>query len=520
MTFAILALAVAVSPEPWAVPISAWIKVRPGAAVPALGSVELLAARGECEGFQVLARPPAAEVTISAPPLQGPGGGRLEVVLYREGYVPVRTPSNAQGAPGLWPDPLIPAALDHPEDRASTAERPLVFRGEVCVPASVPPGRYQGAVALGARGKPAASVQVAVDVQPFAIPATSSLPNSFGLSLHTIARGHRLPPEQARPLLWAYARELLRHRLSPYGLTMDGSEDDGGLRPFLDGTALPSGARFTTLDARGPLAAWTHRFSKRLATAQPFFYAKDEPRPEDVGLVLRQSAEARAAGLPVLVTSPYDERLAPAADILAPNLNCFFPRPGPQTCKTVLPAAALRARLRPGTKVWWYQSCSSHGCGGGPISQPEIERAYQGWASYMVDHPATLNRAMGPLAFLAGIDGELYFDTTHAYAAKGDPWEDVYAFGGNGDGTLFYPGRPDRLGGAAARPITSLRLQHIRDGLEDYEMLRMLARSEPELARRCVERLVRSGYEINPDPAEWDEVRRTIAAALSGKTPR
>jgi hypothetical protein len=46
-------------------------------------------------------------------------------------------------------------------------------------------------------------------------------------------------------------------------------------------------------------------------------------------------------------------------------------------------------------------------------------------------------------------------------------------------------------------------------------MLRLLARSEPELARRCVERLVRSGYEIEPDPAVWDGVRRTAAAALS-----
>jgi len=515
-------VALGASGAPWAVPVSSWMKVRPGAAVPALESVELLAARGECEGFQVLVRPPADAVGLSVAPLRGPGNGRLAVAMYREAFVPVRTPSNAQGAPGPWPDPLIPAELDRPEerpaDRASTAERPLVFYGEVCVPESAAPGRYQGAVALRARGKAGAAVPVSVTVQPFALPATSSLPNSFGLSLYTVARGHRIPPEQARPLLWAYARELLRHRLTPHGLTMDGGAGGGEeLRPFLDGTALPSGARFTTLDARGPLEAWARQFVGRPAAAQRFFYAKDEPRPEDVPLVLRQSAEARAAGVPVLVTSPYDRRLAPAADILAPNLNCFFPRPGPPTCGAVMTVAELRQRLRPGTKVWWYQSCSSHGCGGGPADKPEVERAYSGWASYMVDHPATLNRAMGPLAFLAGIDGELYFDTAYAFGVKPDPWDDVLAFGGNGDGTLFYPGRPDLLGGEA-RPIASLRLKHIRDGLEDYEMLRLLARSEPELARRCVERLVRSGYEIEPDPAVWDEVRGTVAAALSRRT--
>src|SRR5262245_26161727 len=113
-------VAAARAEAPWAVPVSAWIKVRPGASVPALGAVELLAARGECEGFQVLVRPPAEAVTFSAPPLRGPRGGKLEVAVYREAFLPVRTPSNGQGEAGLWPDPLIPAGLDRPEDRAST----------------------------------------------------------------------------------------------------------------------------------------------------------------------------------------------------------------------------------------------------------------------------------------------------------------------------------------------------------------------------------------------------------------
>lgn len=513
----LLAWSLAAAGDPWAVPVSAWVKVRPGMKVPALGSVELLAARGECEGFQVLVWPPAEAVAISAAPLRGPPGEPLPVSLFREAFVLVRTPSNAQGAPGLWPDPLVPVEVDRPQDHASSMAKPLVFYGEVCVPAGAAPGRYAGAVSLRARGKAPAAVPVSVSVQPFALPATSSLPSAFGLSLYSVAKGHRIAPERARPLLWAYARELLRHRLSPYGLTMDGGGDDE-LRPFLDGSALPSGARFTSLDARGPLKAWAFRFAGKAEGPQRFFYAKDEPRPEDVPEVLRQSAEARAAGVPVLVTSPWDELLAPAADILAPNLNCFFRRPGPRTCKTVLTVEELRERLKPGARVWWYQSCSSHGCGGGPAAKPEIERAYSGWASYMIDHPVTLNRAMGALAFREGIDGELYFDTVHAFGTKPDPWEDVFEFGGNGDGTLFYPGRRDRLNGAEERPIASLRLKHIRDGLEDYEMLRLLARSEPELARRSVERLVRSGYEIEPDPAVWEAVRRDVAAALSRRT--
>ena len=346
----LMAWSLAAAGERWAVPVSAWVKVRPGAEVPALGAVELLAGRGECEGFQVLVRPPAEAVAISAAPLQGPGPA-LPVSLFREAFVLVRTPSNAQGAPGLWPDPLVPVEVDRPADHVSSAAKPLVFYGQLCVPSGAAPGRYEGAVTLRARGKAPAAVPVAVSVQPFVLPATSSLPNSFGLSLYSVAKGHRLAPERARPLLWAYARELLRHRISPYGLTMDDGGGDGELTPFLDGSALPSGARFTSLDARGPLKGWASRFAGRTAGPQRFFYAKDEPKPEDVPEVLRQSAEARAAGLPVLVTSPWDALLAPAADILAPNLNCFFRRPGPQTCKTVLAARELRARLPPDARV-------------------------------------------------------------------------------------------------------------------------------------------------------------------------
>jgi hypothetical protein len=514
--------------HPWAVLVPALIKVRPGVEVPGRTSISLLAARGECEGFQVLVRPPADGVTVTATPLRL-GRSSLKAELFREGFVRVETPSNSEGAAGPWPDPLLPL---EPSGR-STPAAPLVVYGEICVPPEQPPGRYAGRVRVRAEGKRAASLLVTLEVQPFAIPATSSLPNSFGLSLYSVARGHRLRPPEARPLLYEYARALLRHRVTAHGLTMDGPTPetsfdvyDAEMAPFFEGSALPNGARFTSAEVRDlPRAAgdalrlshyqrFAAHFRARQWGAQLFLYAKDEPRPEDVPLVLEQSRRARAAGVPLLVTTPYGGPLAGAADILCPTLNCFFRRPGPQTCPSVVPADRLREKLGPGVRIWWYQSCNSHGCDGGPADAPEIERAYTGWASYLVDHPPTRNRAMGPLAFLAGVDGELYYDTVQAYGTQ-DPWESVFAFGGNGDGTLFYPGRPDRIGGNAHRPVESLRLKHLRDGLEDYEYLRLLAARDPALARRSVQRLARSGYEIERDPRIWEAVRREVASAIA-----
>ncbi|MBF5041455.1 DUF4091 domain-containing protein [Aggregicoccus sp. 17bor-14] len=552
--------AVAAAPAPSAPRVvSVLEKVRPGAAPAGAAEARVSLARGECEGVQVWVPGGDAALLAAAPlTLRGPAGAVLPVTLLREAYLEVKTPSNSEGAAGAWPDALLPLSAPEPKPGAA----PRVLYAELCAPATQTPGTYRGELALGKAGTPgAARVPFTAEVQPFAIPATSSLPNSFGISLYSIARGHGLAPEspEAHQLLAEYARAMLAHRVSPHGLSMEAPPvhfEEGRARvdfraydaevgPLLDGSALPSGARATTAELRDSRQAKTdaekaayyrafaEHFREKGWTAQLFFYAKDEPRPEDAALVRAQAARVRAASapeqpsarsaatrVPVLVTAPLDEAFRSSADILAPTLNCFFPRPGPQTCRNVVPLASLRARLAPGTRVWWYQSCNSQGCTGGPAADPAIERVYRGWASYMVDHPAVLNRAMGPLAFATGVDGELYFDTVFAYNTK-DPWQDLFEFGGNGDGTLFYPGTPAHLGTARHAPVVSLRLKHLRDGLEDYEYLRLLTQlGEGEFARACVQRLARSGYDIEHDPAVWEQVRRDMTARLRARWAR
>lgn len=73
-------------------------------------------------------------------------------------------------------------------------------------------------------------------------------------------------------------------------------------------------------------------------------------------------------------------------------------------------------------------------------------------------------------------------------------WTNQFIAGGNGDGTLFYPGSPLKIGGndvlfvkcllliwivndhvgTTHIPIESIRMKQIRDGLEDMEMFRSL----------------------------------------------
>ncbi len=544
--------------QPWARAVSPFVKVRPGDDPAGTGTFSISLGRGECEGLQVYAAPGAKAVDAQVEALEpvkpvtkkkdaAPLGARL----YRVEYVEVKTASNIEGATGLWPDPLIPVEDAYTGERRralphdSTAQRPLVLYVEVCAPESLAPGAYQGAVVLRAKNREQTRIAIDAQVQPFVLPATSSLPNTFGISTFSLATGHGVEAltDEGRALLFRYGQAALMHRFSLHGMgidppptrvekgeaIIDWSGYDKEVGPFLEGTALPSGARFTTTEVRqnpwlkteaerlAYLRAFRKHFDEKGWNAQLFFYAKDEPKPEDVPQVLRESREARTVGrLPVLVTHWIDETLTPAADIVSPTLNCFFKRAGPQTCPKVTPVEGMRRVAGPKKQIWWYQACPAHGCDAGIFGDKALDRAYSGWPSYMVDHPATLNRAMGVLGWLTGVDGELYFATVYAYNFR-DPWtEGVWDFGGNGDGTFFYPGTPKKIGGKSHIPVESLRLKHLRDGLEDYEYLHALQKlGAGDFARKKAATLARSGYDIERDHEKWSRVRAELSGRLS-----
>ena len=110
-------------------------------------------------------------------------------------------------------------------------------------------------------------------------PTGSSLPNSFGISLYSLAKGHGLDPEssEARELLDAYARSALSHRVSLHGMRMapppfrgegaalkvDFSGYDEELGAYLSGKALPSSEPRSELShcttwprGNGPRKSW------------------------------------------------------------------------------------------------------------------------------------------------------------------------------------------------------------------------------------------------------------------------
>ena len=168
---------------------------------------------------------------------------------------------------------------------------------------------------------------------------------------------------------------------------------------------------------------------------------------------------------------------------------------------------------RPGRELWWYQSCMSHGCqpaGSCDVRQERDEAT--GYPSYAIDASAIQARAMEWLSFIYDVSGELYFDTVSqldtAWKASG-----LCDFGGHGDGTLFYPGVPSVIGGTTHIPVESIRLKMIREGMEDYEYLHLLARlGDAPLALREARRVFPAAYEVTRSaPEALYEARRRIA---------
>ena len=541
---------------------SALEKVRPYTPAPPgpAQSVDISAALNEFEPFQIIVRAESddlAGVRVELSDFAGPGGSVLakgHATVYFQHFLNLSTPSSIEGATGEWPDPLIPA-VDRYVGETRKAFPFTVKRGrnqpiwvEIYVPPKTLPGKYRATAIISALGRNDARIPINLRVWNFALPSTSSLVTSFGFNGVTALKQHRgsyTSDEELFHITGLYAKAALLHRVSTHGgsmtpppwsftggnLQIDWSRYDQEVGPLLNGTALSSkeplyGARATSIDLRTESSLdtdekkilywreWTRHFKEKGWFDRLFNYVWDEPPLKDYSKVLASGRIARRADpkLSNLVTAPQHEQLSEVIDLWVPLINCFEAKPGfAEFCPQIVTRESRERETHRGKSLWWYQSCASHGCSG------DGGEYFRGWPSYMIDASGTSNRIMQWLTWSYGIQGELYFSMNDSFGRDTDPWDNIFMHGGNGDGTLFYPGRPERIGGVSHIPIESIRLKLIREGLEDYEYLSLLRRQDPEAAQfveRCVKKLVRTTYSWERQPAVLLAVRRELGDEL------
>ncbi|HYD41941.1 MAG TPA: glycoside hydrolase domain-containing protein [Anaeromyxobacter sp.] len=541
----LLAVCAALPPSVNAATVStagASVKILRNQAPTASRAVAISAARNEFEAFQILVTGPATGVTASATALSNGTTAIGPVRLFREELirmVHLSAPDAIVAAGGWVPDALVPDVDDVVGEKRNAFVNFHVAAGEtraiwaeVRVPASAAAGTYTGSVTVRfAEGT--ATVPVTLTVHDFALPAKASLKSAFTLAYGTLPAGHGIstaatvfPPLRAR-----YGQLALDHRVSlaPH---RDGDTSiahfEAAYGPLVGGTAATQqpGAALTSVEfvaghtnTAGMKSWYDHFVAKGWGGDKLLQYTCDEPPATcawtDIPTRLR-AAKAANPAFRTLVTSSLGQIQAAEAkhgiailrdlDLIVPVINHLWDRPGEVYAGPQYQKYASFVASGPRKELWAYQSCMSHGCGG-------ASSHFTGWPSYMIDASAVRNRAMQWLEFLYGVTGELYYETTMAYTH--DAWSNQWDFTGNGDGTLFYPGTPARIGGATHIPVASIRLKMIREGMEDFEYLKLLSDlGDRAMAQREASTLFPSAYQTAQSPEALMAARARIAQRI------
>jgi hypothetical protein len=487
-------------------PTTVWVasateKILPSEPARTETTARIAAARNEFEAFQVVVTGSARRVEATATALTGPTpAGATEpatlrgIHLYAEPLINITQASAPDGATGRFPDALVPAV-----DEITGQKRPAlpfdVRRGEsraiwveVFVPSDAAPGFYTGSVTVSIAGRIAAVVPVELTVWSFTLPSTASLRSAFGLMWGTLPSGHGFSDSDIVTFATVRARYgqlALDHRVTisrhDDGLWYDLAHFDTYYGPLMNGEAPTrlAGARLTSVEYLGgledveSLSRWATHYRAHEAKGwfeRLFQYTCDEPpRSCNWADIARRAQVAKTADpqFRTLVTTSIQQAdlngVTGYIDLLVPLVNFMDDKWGTYAGNQRAFYDPFLAQGPP-KELWMYQSCMSHGCGG-------TSSYFTGWPSYMIDASAARNRAMQWLLFRYRATGELYWETTYAFL--GDAWTSQWAFSGNGDGTLFYPGTPRKIGGTTDIPVASIRLKMIREGMEDYEYLKL-----------------------------------------------
>ena len=460
---------------------------------------------------------PLVGLTASVGPLAGPGGAAIEaanVELSQVYYHFVETPTDRTGVRDWWPDALPP--LDKPVDVPAGRNQPIWVL--VHVPEGATAGDYVGTVSLKAEGF-WVEVPIGLHVWDFTLPKENHLATAFGLSLGTIAQYHHLKTDDDRRRVWEkYLALMSRSRLSPYDpAPMDPIRvrlmpDADPPRAELDFDAfdrefarvtekyhftnyrLPmhgmGGGTFhdRTDPSIGPYAAGSPQYEATFASYagqlrehleqkgwldMMYVYWFDEPDPKDYEFVAdgMKRLKRYAPGLARMLTEqPEDNVLAGTVDIWCPVSHNYDA------------GEAEKCRAR-GERFWWYVCC-------GPKAP---------YCTLFIDHPATELRVWHWQTWQRDIVGTLvwqanYWTSGAAYPdGHQNPYEDPMGWvsgystpkgtkrpWGNGDGRFLYPpltaATPEIAGEGPVldSPVSSIRLEMLREGVEDYEMLYLL----------------------------------------------
>ncbi|MBN1889657.1 MAG: DUF4091 domain-containing protein [Thermoflexales bacterium] len=543
------------------------------AAVPsATGSeIKLYAAQNEFEPFQLVVKPASAgSVTVNLDPF----GGGITAELYQVKYVNIAVATDSLGRTGPYPDPLWP--LENGAQLSLPAGQNTAFWFSVFVPPGTAAGDYTSNAHVGG-----VSIPVRLHVFNFAIPDALHVKSQMNFSYQAILEKYSVPGADAE--YWAYVdgikQYFIDHRLTPKGPLWPGGLTGGGSfaesfitydcgthslsdpygiwgfedlaqryiagaglldgqfsAPFNGGAGYPSfmAASFAHNDpsqdqrpspfcghTRGagdwlqnPTSPYNLAWFAYVTAMQDYLnglgyldeayhYFANEPQDladYDAVAWYSQYSHAAAPNLKLMVSEEprpeiYDQPGA-HVDIWLPVLNNYSP------------AVSHQRERDHGEESWVYFLHGTRPPYFNPIT---------------LDHPGVESKLTGWFLWKYRLRGLAYYSLNDW---DSNPWTDPMTDHHNGDTFMLYPpsesNSPIPYGSNGHRFVPSIRFELMRDSLEDYEYLYLLAGGRPEVdqlnaADAQADKIITGLTSYTRNSEFMYNLRRLIGAKLGGE---
>jgi hypothetical protein len=489
-----------------------------------------------------------AGITANAGPLRGPGAALPNLQIRWVRYANVNSNSTStppeelvHKAPGLFPDPLedmSPVTLEKGQTRSLWIT--------AFVPAGQGPGEYKGEVRLLQASKPLARIPLRMQVYAATVPqpVPLAITNYLNLSDGLFRRHYGIARHSPE---WWDTISNIAHFLAEHhqngifqntpGLVTARFEDG---RPQYDFTAfdrffgafISAGVdaniqggnlmeRERRKDAPLMVDAWieengqpvlrripladprSHQF---LESYLPALYAHlvskgwekkylqgvmDEPGASETEAFAEVAAMVRKSMPGVRIIEPMSLRLD--LDFLRRNIDVWVTHLGTIENKQEI----LEQEARAGRELWFYTALSPRGR----------------YPNRLIDFSLLKVRILHWLNFKYGFSGFLHWGANYWSA---DPYQDTQPVINQGrtllppgDAFITYPNRAGRTFNS------SIRLEQMREGIEDYGLLTELRKRDAAAADRICAEAVQSLTEFVRDPAKFRTIRRELLAALS-----